>query len=257
MKKILVPIDFSVCALQALEVAQIWAEKYKAALVLLSVVEKPDDLQKIREDIKNLSSNLPIKAYPIVQTGNIKEGIFKAVNDEKIDMIVMGTRGNNNNKRVLLGSTAESILRDSTVPVLSIKYSSSLKNDTKKIVLAVDLESKKSFPIENIKEVLQKFEAELHVLYVNTANSFSTTKDLNKKMSNFAEKYKLTNYQFHIFCDVLQDEGIKNFAQQEKADLVIMMSHQRKGLSRFWQGSVSEGVAGESLVPVLTFPMND
>lgn len=256
MKKILVPIDFSLCALQALEVAQIWAEKYKAELILLNVVEKPEDLQKTREDIQALNQKIGVKSYPIVHTGNIKEAILKAVVDEKIDMIVMGTKGNNNNKRVLLGSTAENILRDSSVPVLSIKYSSQ-KIEHQKIVLAIDLDEKKNIPIEKIKEVLEKFGATLHILYVNTANSFSTTKDLNKKMANIAQKYQLDNYQFHIFCDVLQDEGIKNFAQQEEASLIIMMSHQRKGLSRFWQGSVSEGVVGESLVPVFTFPISD
>ncbi|TAE70146.1 MAG: universal stress protein [Bacteroidetes bacterium] len=256
MKKILVPIDFSACALQALETAQTWAEKYKAELILLNIVEKIDEIQKSTDDLKELSQKMNVKSYPIVHTGNIKDAIAKVLKDEKVDMIVMGTRGNNQSKKLLLGSTAENVLRETNVPVLSIKYSSK-KIDTKKIALAVDLDEKKNLPIEKIQEVLQKFEAELHILYVNTTNNFSTTRDLNKKMNNFAEKYKLSNYKFHIFCDVLQDEGIKNFANDEKIDLVIMMSHQRKGLSRFWQGSVSEGVVGDSVTPVFTFPIID
>jgi nucleotide-binding universal stress UspA family protein len=170
-------------------------------------------------------------------------------------MIIMGTRGNNNNKRVFLGSTAESILRESKVPVLSVKYSK-ITFTPKKVALAIDLEDKLELPIQKIDEIRKKLEAKLHIVYVNTANNFSTNRDLNKKMTNFAKKYELKDYQFHIYCDILQDEGIKNFANDEKIDLIIMFSHQRKGLSKFWKGSVSEGVVGESLVPVLTFPSN-
>jgi nucleotide-binding universal stress UspA family protein len=41
-------------------------------------------------------------------------------------------------------------------------------------------------------------------------------------------------------------------AQEHRADLIVMATHGRTGLSRFFLGSVAERVVRESTVPVLT-----
>ncbi|HMD01594.1 MAG TPA: universal stress protein [Candidatus Baltobacteraceae bacterium] len=46
-------------------------------------------------------------------------------------------------------------------------------------------------------------------------------------------------------------EGINRLAETEKADLIIMGSHGRRGLSRVFMGSTTEGVLRQSSVPVL------
>ena len=57
----------------------------------------------------------------IVKVGVPFEEILDAVEEEKIDLVVMGDRGRSNLAKTLAGSNAEKVFRHSPVPVLSIR----------------------------------------------------------------------------------------------------------------------------------------
>ena len=57
--------------------------------------------------------------YEIVN-GDPADEIIKAVRRVGADLIVMGTQGQGGPKRLFFGSTAEAVLRGSTVPVLAV-----------------------------------------------------------------------------------------------------------------------------------------
>ena len=65
-------------------------------------------------NIKDSSSYLVGVGYPF-------EEILKTVEEKKIDMIFIGTKGRGNLSRTLLGSNAEKVFRHATVPVVSIR----------------------------------------------------------------------------------------------------------------------------------------
>lgn len=46
-------------------------------------------------------------------------------------------------------------------------------------------------------------------------------------------------------------DAVHTFAKKEKADLILVNTHARRGLSRFWQGSFAESLMHQSSVPVL------
>ncbi len=50
-------------------------------------------------------------------------------------------------------------------------------------------------------------------------------------------------------------EGIIDCANQFKADLIVIGTHSRTGLDRFFMGSIAEHVIRHSSVPVLVVPM--
>jgi nucleotide-binding universal stress UspA family protein len=66
------------------------------------------------------------EAAGIETTGEIREGtpyeeVLATVEAHDIDLVVMGTHGKQGLTRVLLGSTAEEVLRRSPVPVLTVR----------------------------------------------------------------------------------------------------------------------------------------
>lgn len=68
------------------------------------------------------------------------------------------------------------------------------------------------------------------------------------KMYNGAKKlYKLTPEGF------LKDE-ILNTAKEWEADIIVMGTHGRTGLSHFFQGSIAEHIVRHAYVPVLVIP---
>jgi nucleotide-binding universal stress UspA family protein len=55
-----------------------------------------------------------------VVQGKAADAVIKAAADAKADLIVMGTQGRTGLSRLLLGSTAEKVLRQSPVPVMTV-----------------------------------------------------------------------------------------------------------------------------------------
>ena len=49
----------------------------------------------------------------------------------------------------------------------------------------------------------------------------------------------------------LPADEILNYAEQKQVDLIVMSTHGRSGISRWFSGSVSEKIVRQSLIPVL------
>ena len=52
-------------------------------------------------------------------------------------------------------------------------------------------------------------------------------------------------------ADGLPADEILNYAEQKQVDLIVMSTHGKSGISRWWSGSVAEKVVSQSLIPVL------
>ena len=62
--------------------------------------------------------NIPIEIY--VEVGNAKEVVIEKAKKEKVDYIVVGTHGRTGFSHVVMGSTAEYIVRHSSMPVMVV-----------------------------------------------------------------------------------------------------------------------------------------
>ncbi|MFH1328890.1 MAG: universal stress protein [Candidatus Bathyarchaeota archaeon] len=136
-KAILIPIDGSVNAEKAaghgLEIARLTNAKVVILYVIdnrlfqgLSKSEIVPYLKnlsaKAQEYIKKVSGMVPGLSYEeIIVQGFPAEEIIKIAEDERIDLIVMGTRGITGPKRLLLGSTAEEAIKFAQCAVLVVK----------------------------------------------------------------------------------------------------------------------------------------
>ena len=140
--KILHPTDFSECAAKAEAMAVDLATKLDGEIVLLQVlVETPlygegllnmptvqdvyDAQRKWSEEALGARANdlrkRGIKVSRRVQTGAPFEEIIKIAEEERADLIVMGTHGRAGLSHLLLGSVAERVVRLATCPVLTVR----------------------------------------------------------------------------------------------------------------------------------------
>ena len=138
-KRLLVPVDFSDCSLDALEYAVIVAQRAKASLTLLHVLEPvsygldfafphPEKRELQRETIKSRLSGLvsalastQVTADYLLRGGLPNDSILEAARTGSADLIVMGTHGRRGLSHAFYGSVAESVLRQAHCPVLTVR----------------------------------------------------------------------------------------------------------------------------------------
>jgi nucleotide-binding universal stress UspA family protein len=140
-KKILLPVDLSDVSPKMVPFVKSVARKWDAQIHLLFAVRVlehytamyvPDvSIAKLEQEmIQGAERKLEEFAQEhfgqfkdvsaSVVSGDAAEQIIKFVNDNDIDLIVMGTHGRKGLERVLFGSVAERVLKTSPVPVLSV-----------------------------------------------------------------------------------------------------------------------------------------
>jgi universal stress protein A len=144
LKQILVPVDFSLCSLKALDYALGLAQTFQAKLTLLHVVEPtvypesyaltPSTLDEANQNLMESSRERlsELKRRPamhglsiqiLVRMGRAQSEIPDTAKATASDMIVMGTHGHTGLKHVFLGGTAERVVRNASCPVLLIRES--------------------------------------------------------------------------------------------------------------------------------------
>lgn len=139
-RRILVPLDFSITSLRALKTAVPLARQNGAQLMLLNVVEAnpyatgmegavlvvPDaDLVRSAEaELPRIARRLvpkTVKATTLVAKGRPADVIVTVAEEKGIDLIVLPTHGHTGLERLLLGSTAELVVRHAKCPVLVLR----------------------------------------------------------------------------------------------------------------------------------------
>ena len=76
---------------------------------------------------------------------------------------------------------------------------------------------------------------------------------INKKIKDFLKDYNTEKIKTHVYNDTSVEKGILNFANEINANLIGMGTHGRKGISHFFNGSVSEDLVNHANMPVMTF----
>lgn len=144
LKRILVPTDFSKHSLNALTYAAAFAEKFGAELTLLHVVQDlalfipdavtvaPPIVPPVEQFLTAARTALDraiqeshlqnLKIVPEVREGTPFYEIIQFAKDGNMDLIVMGTHGHSGLVHVLLGSTAEKVVRKAPCPVLTVRH---------------------------------------------------------------------------------------------------------------------------------------
>ena len=278
MKKILVPCDFSDEALQAYEFAMNIAVQSAGEVFVLKVIDLPvsyetsfgapvyyfDDsvLKELQaqalgdfERMRNKSTQKGAASFCTLH-GPVTLMIRQFIDDNKIDLVVMGTKGASKWKEYLIGSNTEKIVRFSNVPVFAVRKSFELKQ-IKNIVFPTALQLNQPDFVNHVKELQSFFNATLHVLLVNTPYNFKRTKDDKELLEEYAKHYNLKNYTLNLYDDYYAEDGIINFTHNIKADMIAMATHGHKGLAHMFIGSVAEDVVNHVDCPIWTYSLKE
>ena len=145
VKRIVCPTDFSDYSYEALQVADELAQHFSAELVLVHIVgavpiapvipgmapsafnvakyqkELEVSSMKTMKDIEEKRISRAPSTRSIVGRGEAGTQIIKLAKSEKADLVVISTHGKSGLERIFFGSVAEKVVRNCTVPVLTVR----------------------------------------------------------------------------------------------------------------------------------------
>ena len=137
IETILVPLDFSPASLEALDYAVWLAKQFRAAIHLVHVyppdeassvpgaahllLQSAEAIERLNEELtgihrKHVPTFRPENCH--IRGGRPYEQIVRVAREIDADLIALSTRGHSGLKHLLLGSTAERVVRNAPCPVL-------------------------------------------------------------------------------------------------------------------------------------------
>ncbi len=272
MKRLLVPTDFSECALYAAKVAVSLARKTGAQLHFFHKVftheyydyfskeeqkkflSEAQIMEKVRVQYDGFLGQLDIIGLDIVKEysdGLTESQILKYSNKNEIDFIVMGTPGTSGLDEWAIGSTTQKIVRKATCPVIAVKYVPA-SFEFKNIVFLSNYDIDALEPFQKVCDFAKVFDSKIHLLNIDTPAYFTEVPFVIKKsMDGFQKLYKGEIQQHRIEAWGVEG-GLKKFLKQNEVDLVVIPSRKKSVLRHLFFNSLAEGIVNHLDIPVMT-----
>lgn len=273
--KILVPVDFSEQSLIALEQSYNLARGYEAEISLLYVIEEGGLLSKffsaeqhelMKEDVQKkldgLAAEIEKKKKITINTLVAKGVVYEKINEVasliNATMIVMGTNGADGLKKKFIGSNALRVVRESTIPVITIKGKEH-RNGCRNIVLPLDLSKETREKVSYAIDLSRHFGgAAVRVVSVLfTTDEFIVNRITRQlgQVKSFLEKEEV-ECSAEIIKGIRGEEtlaqNILEYAQKVEGDLIVIMTQQELDISDYFIGSAAQEIINNSQIPVLS-----
>ncbi|GMQ23667.1 hypothetical protein Aoki45_03490 [Algoriphagus sp. oki45] len=243
LEKIIVPVDFSPEAENALWFAAEIAKRSLAHVTLLHAgsqaenkAQEEEKLNKLRQKLKQHSGeelSCSVELSPV----DLLEAIKTRINSGKADLIVMGTKGASGLKRILIGSNTVRVISEIKVPVLVIpgiaRFTDFHNQGKNRVVLATDLEEIKDesgldFLDEFVKLMTQLKLRILNIRQKNTKLDYEKRLLRKSLLSSFGQDVdaeKATVFSSNIL------DGIQYYLDKNAdTGLIVMISKESRGL---------------------------
>lgn len=272
MKKILFPTDFSDAADNAFVHALEFAKILNAEIVLLHTFELPVfDNQFFPENYAVLFNSLQLSEFDMfkdeipklhaiaekqnlnhikmshrLMDGNLLFNIKKAIEEENIDFIVMGTNGATGWEAFFLGSNTGTVLSAVDLPVLSVPLDSKFKK-IETIGFTTRYRNKDKQALKEVLKIAKKTHAKVKCLYVKTMDSDVSDSTIKEWEEEFAGE----PIQFSIIpTDDVQDT-ILDFVLFKDIDVLAMLTYKRNFFVELFKPSLTQKFSNRLNIPIL------
>jgi len=281
LSRILVATDFSPFSNRALDYAISFARRYDSHLFLTHVIS-PDayplaapevtvglvnsQRRQAEDRIQEMLYSGRLKDIPydvLVEEGALWPALHKVIERHKIELVVVATHGMGAVQKLVIGSGAEQIFRQSAVPVLTVGPGVGHAEPDitfKHILFATD------FGLGSDREAAYAFslgqEHDATVTLFHAFRHHDNYSDDGLVIRREAEKHQLQdlvpsgaevwcNTQFRMAVGDPATE-ILRFAQENNVDLIVMGAKARAGLAGHVPGTKAYNVVSHAHCPVLT-----
>jgi nucleotide-binding universal stress UspA family protein len=274
IKNILIPTDFSKTSLLAVEHAAFMARLYKANLYLLHAVEiaytdytisNPaiairdiKEIEKIvgsqlQELAKKLKKEYSITVKPLTSDGKASSEIVKAVRENDIDIVVMGTHGVSGFDEFFLGSNAHKTVTVCPCPVITIQTHAKKIGFTN-IVMPIDNSLHSRQKVDYTIALAKKYAATIHILGLVDKGRGTDLKKFKIKLESVEKEIKKSGLAYD--CTIVKGDNLAvaamKYSKKVKADLIVVLTDHESRITGMFLGAFAKQMVNHSKIPVMS-----
>ncbi len=274
MRNILIPTDFSENAMNAIRYSLELFKYEKSVFYIMHayqdeiyadddllnseplseitkiVSEKCDEqLKSTLKEIKKISPN-PRHQYECISSNNILiEEADTIVVEKNIDIIVMGTRGKTNDRKLTFGSQTLQILKYVQCPVLAVPENYSYISPKQILFPTNYLIPYKRRELKLFCDMVSPYRAIIDVMYVSISNKLSMRQKDNQAFMKEALCKNEINFKIINNKNVI--EAIHNYLDEHPIDMLVMVNTRRSFLEDILYQSNIDKLSLELKIPFL------
>lgn len=278
MRKILVPIDFSVDSINALDYAIEIANTIEAEILIMHVMTGKDYPHYIADHIGNVQEDSVEDCMRIlveekrglytvvnglfnykIRTGNIVKEISNQSKYDDTTIIVVGSHGASGFEDNWIGSNSYRLVSHCPCPVLTIRNSFKFKG-LKRIILPIDITHGSRLKVPAAAGLAKVFGSEVIVVGLRESNYefiFNRVKSDVNQVAKYLEKEFIPT----VRTEMLSGKGIVDqlidFSKENNGDMIIMhLLHSDNPLDNLVNFNANN-LVNKSVTPVLFIPTRE
>lgn len=258
MNKILVPTDFTSVSEFAIKYAVEIAEVTGYSVHILHIVKNQGEIaeadKKLEAQAAALGAKFGCKIYGMSRVGNIFDDIPQVAENEKAQLVVMGTHGLRG-MQFLVGSNALRIISESNVPIIIIQDNNTRSAKLKKVLAPLDLHKETKQKLKIAADVAERFKAEVHLISPKETDEYLSNR-LKRNLA-YAEGYmEERNLSYKTAVTEAGSSGFVKemikYAKYAEIDLIcILNTAEEQLIHAFGMDSEQKIITNDALIPVM------
>lgn len=272
MKRVLVPVDFSNNASNALDYARMLFASESCIFFLLHVYigntpnllneeytnpmskESKENLNNLLNKIVESNDNIRHSFEKITQTDPLVKAINTIILSKNIDFITMGTKGAKGAKEIFLGSNAVRVINGvHNCPIILVPQNYKIKIPS---LIAFSTNFKRAFDKRELKlliSIASSCNAKINITRIMEEEYLTDSQSENKENLK-----RLFNDLDYIFCKIdvetSETNALRDFVKQTESDLISLVHHKHNFFQKITEEDVVDKISFNSPVPLLILP---
>ena len=243
ISNIAIATDFSPWSDRAIQHALVIARWYRAALHIVHTVRRsefsfvPDIMVQLDELAERDCEDLMGRLHAAHTLDNIRHRTWNLfgevstlgdfVRDQKIDLLVLGTRGRSGISKLVLGSVAEQIFHCVSCPVLTVgpwSRGAASPLALKNVLFATDLSPQSAAALPYVLAAAKAWRAAIDVLHVcspDRADSEPRMEAYRRRLDALTASEPRLSIRYHVVPGE-PSPAVLDFAGQNSEDLIVL-----------------------------------
>ncbi len=271
MKPIIVGTDFSEGSQIALELAVDVANRMQTDIMLVWVKREKklfNDSQldtmehlaqgKMQELCEKLQPGMKHgKIEWKIVSGKVSSALATLANKLSALMIIVGTNGASGFEKYWMGSTAVRVVQDAPCPVLSIRAGYDFHKNLERIVVPIRVNANSRQKVPPAASMAKIFGSEVNILgLLELKEEVGALRTYVAQSTDYLEREGVP-YNFEIRNFDNYSDAVLSYADEVKADLVVINTEQDKIISQLFLGTNAQQIVNKSQIPVLCIHPED